>query len=274
VIRMSGKFVCGLVEFWWSQGYTRYGSPKERFVRQAERGVGSKLMQGGQEPGRGIYALRRIVAVLVVLLLLALVGFWAWQNLFRPGEQGSKAPEITNVGSTEVAEEPATEESAASGTEEIAVSEEGPSERSEGSVRVSTEGGAIGSISAVNLAAATLPRVPTPQAVLPPPAPSSGISPPATQVPPVPPVAQAPSTAPVPNVVPTTNPPQEVVQPVPLEEPVPFLEPVAFEEEVPFSEAAFEAEDVSGGATATAGGAVAIAGSGAAAGSGAVATVG
>ncbi len=272
MIRMSGKFVCGLVEFWWSQGYTRYGSPKERFVRQAERGVGSKLMQGGQEPGRGIYALRRIVAVLVVLLLLALVGFWAWQNLFRPGEQGSKAPEITNVGSTEVAEEPATEESAASGTEEIAVSEEGPSERSEGSVRVSTEGGAIGSISAVNLAAATLPRVPTPQAVLPPPAPSSGISPPATQVPPVPPVAaqvppvaQAPSTAPVPNVVPTTNPPQEVVQPVPLEEPVPFLEPVAFEEEVPFSEAAFEAEDVSGGATATAGGAVAIAGSGAAA---------
>ena len=84
VIRMSGKFVCGLVEFWWSQGYTRYGSPKERFVRQAERGVGSKLMQGGQGPGRGIYALRRIVAVLVVLLLLALVGFWAWQNLFRP----------------------------------------------------------------------------------------------------------------------------------------------------------------------------------------------
>ena len=273
MIRMSGKFVCGLVEFWWSQGYTRYGSPKERFVREAERGVGSNLMQGGQGPGRGIYALRRIVAVLVVLLLLALVGFWAWQNLFRPGEQGSKAPEITNVGSTEVAEEPAAEESAASGTEEIIVSEEGPSERSEGSVRVSTEGGAIGSTSAVNLAAATLPRVPTPQAALPPPAPSSGISPMATQVPPVaqvppvPPVAQAPSTAPVPSVVPTTNPPpQEVVQPVPFEEPVPVLEPVAFEEEeVPFSEAAFEAEGVSGGATATAGGAVAIAGSDAAA---------
>jgi hypothetical protein len=236
-------------------------------------------MQGGQEPGRGIYALRRIVAVLVVLLLLALVGFWAWQNLFRPGEQGSKAPEITNVGSTEVAEEPAAEEGAASGTEEIAVSEEGPSERSEGSVRVSTEGGAIGSTSAVNLAAATLPRVPSPQAVLPPPAPSSGIRPPVAPVPPVaaqvPPVAQAPSTAPVPSVVPTTNQPlQEVVQPVPFEEQVPVLEPVAFEEEVPFSEAAFEAEDVSGGATATAGGAVAIAGSGAAAGSGAVATVG
>ena len=241
-------------------------------------------MQGGQGPGRGIYALRRIVAVLVVLLLLALVGFWAWQNLFRPGEQGSKAPEITNVGSTEVAEEPAAEEGATSGTEEIAVSEEGPSERSEGSVRVSTEGGAIGSTSTVNLAAATFPRVPSPPAALPPPAPSSGISPPVAQVPPVahvppvaqvPPVEQAPSTAPVPSVVPTTNPPlQEVVQPVPFEEQVPVLEPVAFEEEVPFSEAAFEAEDVSGGATATAGGAVAIAGSGAAAGSGAVATVG
>ena len=268
-VPLKGPVLDGHLEFWWSQGYTRYGSPKERFVREAERaerGVGSNLMQGGQGPGRGIYALRRIVAVLVVLLLLALVGFWAWQNLFRPGEQGSKAPEITNMGSTEVAEEPAAEESAASGAEEIIVSEEGPSERSEGSVRVSTEGGAIGSTSAVNLAAATLPRVPSPQAVLPPPAPSSGIRPP---------VAQAPSTAPVPSVVPTTNQPlQEVVQPVPFEEPVPFLEPVAFEEEVPFSEAAFEAEGVSGGATATAGGAVAIAGSGAAAGSGAVATVG
>ena len=268
-VPLKGPVLDGHLEFWWSQGYTRYGSPKERFVREAERGVGSKLMQGGQGPGRGIYALRRIVAVLVVLLLLALVGFWAWQNLFRPGEQGSKAPEITNVGSTEVAEEPAAEESAASGTEEIAVSEEGPSERSEGSVRVSTEGGAIGSTSAVNLAAATLPRVPSPQAVLPPPAPSSGIRPPVAPVLPatqVPPVAQAPSTAPVPSVVPTTNPPlQEVVQPVPFEEQVPVLEPVAFEEEVPFSEAAFEAEDVSGGATATAGGAVAIAGSDAAA---------
>ena len=232
-------------------------------------------MQGGQGPGRGVYVLRRIVAVLVVLLLLVLAGFWAWQNLFRPGggeEQGSQPPEIAEVSSTQGGEETAAEEGSASGTQEIAVSEEGPSERSESSVRASTEGGPIGSSGAGGLSAATIPPVPTPQAVLAPPAaPSSGITPTATQIPPAVPVPS--STAPAANVVPpTTNQPQEeVVQPVPFEEAVGFAE-----EEVPFGEeAAFEGEEsVSGGATATAGGAVAIAGSGAAAGSGALATVG
>src|SRR3712207_1526028 len=103
---------------WHSGGIDRrHGSETGR------RGVGNKSMQRGQGPGRGIYVVRRIVAVLVVLLLLVLLVPWAWQNLFSPGEeQGSEAPEIAEVGGTEGGEEIAAEEGSAGGTEEVVVS--------------------------------------------------------------------------------------------------------------------------------------------------------
>jgi hypothetical protein len=62
------------------------------------RGVGRKPMQGGREPGRGVYTVRRILAVLIVLLLLVLLVPQACQALLGTGnESGSGAPDTADV---------------------------------------------------------------------------------------------------------------------------------------------------------------------------------
>jgi hypothetical protein len=68
-------------------------------------------MQGGQEPqrsrgdggpGRGVYLARRIVAVLVVLVLLALLVPRACQAFTGSEEEpGSEASQVTEVGGEE-----------------------------------------------------------------------------------------------------------------------------------------------------------------------------
>ena len=75
-------------------------------------------MQGGQEPrrprreqepGRGVYVARRIVAALVVVLLLVLLVPWAWQTLTRSEEEpGSEAPEVAETSGTGGGEEETT----------------------------------------------------------------------------------------------------------------------------------------------------------------------
>ncbi|MBV9453747.1 MAG: hypothetical protein JOZ19_06455 [Rubrobacter sp.] len=69
------------------------------------------------------------MAALVVLLVLALLGTWAWQSLLTPGQMpGSEALEIASQGSTGT-EETGAEEGPAGGTrEEFVGIQEGPSE--------------------------------------------------------------------------------------------------------------------------------------------------
>src|SRR3712207_5583428 len=51
-------------------------------------------MQGGPEPGRGVYLARRIVAALIILLLLIFLVPRACQAFLEPGEESSTvAPE-------------------------------------------------------------------------------------------------------------------------------------------------------------------------------------
>ena len=208
------------------------------------------------------------MAALVVVLLLALLGTWAWQTLSRAGQEpGSEAPEIASAGSTG-SEETAAEEGSTGGTEEqVVVSQQGPSERLESSIRANTtEDRVIGSSNVAGVTATMVSPVTSVQPVLPAatrPAvlPATGSAP------------ETPSSAAQVANVPAGNPPQ-TVPPIPFEEQAPFLGPEAFEEETSFEEVGFEDQSASGGATAATGSAVAIAGSGAMAGSGAVATVG
>src|ERR687893_79857 len=84
-------------------------------------------MQGDQEPGRGIYVVRRILVALVVLLLLVLLVPRACDALFTSGdEQGSETSETADVESSgdEGEEESVTEEDAAPNQEEIAERED------------------------------------------------------------------------------------------------------------------------------------------------------
>src|ERR687893_799074 len=84
-------------------------------------------MQGDQEPGRGIYVVRRILVALVVLLLLVLLLPRACDALFGAGnEQGSETSETADVESSgdEGEEESVTEEDAAPVQEEIAERED------------------------------------------------------------------------------------------------------------------------------------------------------
>ena len=79
-------------------------------------------MQGDQEPGRGIYVVRRILVALVVLLLLVLLLPRACDALFTSGdEQGSETSETADVESSGDGseEESVTEEDAAPVQEEI-----------------------------------------------------------------------------------------------------------------------------------------------------------
>jgi hypothetical protein len=73
-------------------------------------------MQGGQDPGRGVYVVRRIVAVLVILLLLVLLGPRACQAILGP--QGG-----SDTGDTEAPEE-TTEVASSAGEEETVPDEE------------------------------------------------------------------------------------------------------------------------------------------------------
>ena len=109
------------------------------------------------------------MAALVVVLLLALLGTWAWQTLSRAGQEpGSEAPEIASAGSTG-SEETAAEEGSTGGTEEqVVVSQQGPSERLESSIRASTpEGRVIGSSNVAGVTAAMVSPVTSVQPVLP-----------------------------------------------------------------------------------------------------------
>ena len=83
------------------------------------RGVGRKQMQGGREPGRSVYTVRRILAALIVLLLLVLLVPQACQALLGTGsESGSGAPDTADVdGSGSEEEDAATVEEPADDTE-------------------------------------------------------------------------------------------------------------------------------------------------------------
>lgn len=76
-------------------------------------------MQGGREPGRGVYTVRRMLAVIIVLLLLVLFVPQACQALLGTGnETGSGAPDTADVdGSSGDEEDAATVEETTGDTE-------------------------------------------------------------------------------------------------------------------------------------------------------------
>jgi hypothetical protein len=273
-----------------------------------QRGQGPLRPGGGGDPGRSVYIARRAVAALAVLLLIALVGNWAWRALLEPGEQrGSETPEAANVATSSGDERSAAEEGPAGNTEEIVVSQESPNESLQGDVEVGTEGSDIGSPEDVDLTAAIVPA-PVPTTPVAPPTitwmPEAALmAPTPDNVPPLPPPpAQSQDTytnltAQVPQNLPEgLRPP--MIEPIALDEPLSLMGTEVFEEEAPLWGTGFEdepsgtlgtgafeeeadlgestlGENTSGGAAAMAGNAVvAIAGGGATAGSGTVAAVG
>ena len=62
-------------------------------------------MQGGQEPGRGVYVVRRVLAILIILLLLVLLALWAYHNLLGSGRESdpgsSETAEVNDSGDAE-----------------------------------------------------------------------------------------------------------------------------------------------------------------------------
>jgi hypothetical protein len=81
------------------------------------RGVGRKPMQGGRDPGRGVYTVRRILAVLIVLLLLVLLAPQACQALLGTADEtGSGAPDTADVDGPSDEEDAATVEESADDT--------------------------------------------------------------------------------------------------------------------------------------------------------------
>src|SRR5919199_3849030 len=92
---------------------------------------GRESVQGPQEPGRGVYLARRIVALLIILLVLILLVPRACQALLGPGEEkssGPTAPEtsVTEESTTGLTEETARQGSTAGGGEtnvEVSISE-------------------------------------------------------------------------------------------------------------------------------------------------------
>jgi hypothetical protein len=217
-------------------------------------------MQGGQGPlgpGRSIYIARRIVAGLVVLLVLALVGNWAWQSFHKPTpESASEAPESTSVSSS--AEQTVTEEGSATSQEEIVVSKKAPQENAQVSTQGSTESPELIAMTPVTVAPVPEEPIVLSPVVLPvntslseiAPPPISNTPPLPAPIPPQPsPPAtaaneamnhtiQVPSTAvQVPPSV-ATVPQQQMVQLTTLEEPVPFTEQTGFQEQPPLGETA------------------------------------
>jgi hypothetical protein len=219
-------------------------------------------MQGGQGPGPSIYIARRIVAGVVVLLVLALVGIWAWQSFLKPNPQSaSEAPESTSVSSSST-EETVIGEGSAMSPEESVASKEAPEKKPQASTQGSTESPEVVSLAPAPVASASeapevLPPVASPvntsppEEITPPPisnAPPSLPLPAPASPPPSPPATvgnqpmnqatQVPSTgAPVPPNLPTI-PQQQVVQPATLEELVPFMKQASFQEQSPFGEPA------------------------------------
>src|SRR5919199_2616261 len=92
---------------------------------------GRESVQGPQEPGRGVYLARRIVALLIVLLLLILLVLRACQALLGPREEessGPTAPEtsVTEESTTGITEETVEQGSTAGGGEtemEVSIAE-------------------------------------------------------------------------------------------------------------------------------------------------------
>jgi hypothetical protein len=78
-------------------------------------------MQGGQEPGRGVYVVRRIVAVLVILLLLILFVPRACEAFIGLGEEpGPGAPETGETGDDAAGDKGETADEVATGDVESA----------------------------------------------------------------------------------------------------------------------------------------------------------
>jgi hypothetical protein len=236
-------------------------------------------MQGGQGPGRSIYIVRRIVAGVVVLLVLALVGTWACQSFLKPNpESASEAPESTSVSSSST-EETVIGEGSAMSPEESVASREAPEKKPQASTQGSTESPEV-----VSLAPAPVASAFEAPEVLPPVASPGNTSPPEEITPP--PISNAPPSLPLPSPpatvgnqpmnqatqVPSTGaqvPPnlptiaqQQEVQPATLEELVPFMKQASFQEQSPFGEPAlaeqalFESPPLEAGTSANVSGTV------------------
>lgn len=237
-------------------------------------------MQGGQGPpggpGRGIYIARRIVAAIVVLFILALVSYWAWQTLLSPTpESGSKAPESAGVSSS--AEETIPEEGSTTTTEEIVISEVEPQE----GAQARTEGPAE-SPEVVDLTPAAVPPISAAPVALE----VNTLPASTTSSLPSPPVEATNEAMNLPAQIspgPPTIPEPQIGQPIASEEPVSVMEPTEFNEGPPLGETAFAQQapvegpalerGASANVTATAGDTVATSGRGAIATSGTVTAV-
>ena len=235
-------------------------------------------MRGGQEPqrsrgdggpGRSVYLARRIVAVLVVLVLLALLVPRACQAFTgseeEPGSEGSQVTEVSGVSE----EETATTQEGAGGSSEVAdamtvVVRPVPAGGEETS---RAENGGVPSVEvAASPAGAVVagPEAPFRNMV-------DNITNQATLPSTAAPSTAPPSTAPVSNVF--TGNQQQMVQPTAFGEMIPPSGSVAFGEENTFGEEApigegvfkegpgFEDQGASGVTVAKAGSVVAIAGS-------------
>jgi hypothetical protein len=77
---------------------------------------GRESVQGPQEPGRGVYLARRIVALLIILLVLILLVPRACQALLGPGEEESSGPTVPETSVTEESTTGLTEETAQQGS--------------------------------------------------------------------------------------------------------------------------------------------------------------
>ena len=190
-------------------------------------------MQGGQgprwsrEPGRGVYAARRIAA-LVILVLLVLLVPRAYQALFGPGEEpgpGAPGRTITSEDTVGGAENTVVEQERIVGSRPE-VSETEPQGATGGTVggAETGEGEALNVEAATNLAAV----IPGPEVAV---AGDNVIGSASTeqQTPPVPSVGTSIQLPPPPQ--------EQAIQPVAFEEPIFFERPIFFEEEpIPFAE--------------------------------------
>lgn len=179
-------------------------------------------MQGGREPGRGVYAARRIVAALVILLLLILLIPRACQALFGPGEAPGPGASGTSI----------TSEDTSGGTENTVTEQENtPSSSSEGEIETegttgeiggAVGGGEIGEVPNIEPAANLIGIAAAPEAAV---GGSDIVSAVTTEPTPASSVDTESQLPPPPH----PPPPQEVA-PAPL--PLPAVQPIAFEEPV------------------------------------------
>lgn len=262
-------------------------------------------MLGGGGPGRSIYIARRIIAGLVVLLVLALVGYWAWHTFLSPAQEPrSEAPESDRVNSSGTsAEETTTEEGSTTSLKEPVASNKESKESFQERVQGSTES-TIENPEVVALTPATVSPVPAASVespvstspskeVLPAPTSNAPLLPPPTPPLPSPSAGStneasnlatqvASNSTQVPASPPSSN-QLKMVQPLALEEAAPFMGTANLEEEAPLEETTLTGqalvesptleESTSANVSATAGDTVAVAGKGASAISGTVAAI-